>query len=93
MINALSHTTGTPAQVPELREQAAQRGQPRHAPRRDAGDVLELSDAARQQVGQDAPIREHLVARIRAEIAAGTYLTDDKIEKTVERLHRELFGR
>ena len=95
MIHALSQATSAPAQSSELREQISRRGQPQPATTRPQGDVVELSDAARRQVeaGADPPIREHLVARIRAEIAAGTYLTDDKIDKAVERLHRELFGR
>ncbi|RMG40585.1 MAG: flagellar biosynthesis anti-sigma factor FlgM [Planctomycetota bacterium] len=98
MINALSNTTSAPAQSPELREQLTQRGQPGNRtsrPSHDADDVVELSETARRQLetGESAPIREHLVKRIRDEIAAGTYLTQDKIEKTVDRLHRELFGR
>lgn len=98
MINALSNATSAAAQSADLREQVTERGQPRPGSRgqQAAGaDVVELSETARRQLEThaDPPVREHLVARIRAEIAAGTYLTDDKIEKTVERLHRELFGR
>ena len=97
MINALSNATSTPTHAPELREQATQRGQPKTSTPQQPPDhdVVELSEAAQQRIdaGSDKPIREQLVARIRAEIAAGTYLTPDKIEKTVERLHREIFGR
>ncbi len=51
-------------------------------------DAVELSPAARERLensGQET-IREDLVERVRAEIAAGTYLTDDKINAVVDRL-------
>jgi len=50
-------------------------------------DVLELSEAS------TAPNREELVQRVRAELAAGTYLSDDKVQTAVERLYEALFGR
>src|SRR5262245_41833681 len=54
------------------------------------GDCVELSNVAESQmVGE--PYRAELVARVRAEIADGTYLTDEKLDAVVERLHRELF--
>ena len=52
------------------------------------GDAVELSATAREHLersGQET-IREGLVERVRAEIAAGTYLTDDKIDAVVDRL-------
>ncbi|MBN2559459.1 MAG: hypothetical protein JXQ75_00825 [Phycisphaerae bacterium] len=43
--------------------------------------------------GQEArPIRCRLVQRLRQSIAAGDYLTPVKIDATVERLYRKLFG-
>lgn len=55
-------------------------------------DQVELSDAARTQAGpSDPPIRDALVQRVRQEIADGTYLTDDKLNAVVNRLHKELF--
>ena len=54
------------------------------------GDRVELSDAAESQMGSE-PYRAELVARVRAEIADGTYLTDEKLDAVVERLHQELF--
>lgn len=57
-------------------------------------DAVELSEAARQQVegGLSAPIRTGLVERVRAEIAAGTYLTEDKLDALVDRVHEEMFA-
>jgi anti-sigma28 factor (negative regulator of flagellin synthesis) len=43
--------------------------------------------------GHDAPqIRHELVERIRQRIAAGNYVTSDKIDATVERLYQVLSG-
>jgi len=57
-------------------------------------DAVELSAAAREQLERDesAPIRAKLVEQVRAEIAAGAYLTDDKLEAAVDRMHAELFA-
>jgi len=57
-------------------------------------DAVELSDAARQQIEDTGPagIRASLVERVRAEIAAGTYLSDEKLNTAVERLHEMLFA-
>lgn len=52
-------------------------------------DEIELSSAAQSQA--DAPLDEH-VARVRAEIQSGDYLTDDKIDVVVDRLMDELLG-
>jgi anti-sigma28 factor (negative regulator of flagellin synthesis) len=56
-------------------------------------DAVELSDTARQQIerGGGVPVRAELVERVRAEIAAGTYLTDDKLDAAVNRLREALF--
>lgn len=61
-----------------------------------AGDRVELSAAA--QHGADpgpeaAQALEARIAEIRAQIAANTYLTPDKLDAVVERLHAELFGK
>ena len=56
------------------------------------GDRVELSKAALENLQKpDIGVRTDLVQRIRAEIAAGTYLTDEKLDSTVDRLHRDLF--
>lgn len=54
------------------------------------GDSVELSDVAEARIGGE-PFRSELVQRVRAEIADGAYLTDEKLDAVVERLHRELF--
>ena len=63
------------------------------------GDLLpedrgELSAAAGESNhGQDAlRIRHELVERIRQSIAAGDYLTSEKIDAAVKGLHEELLG-
>jgi len=60
----------------------------------DRPDAVELSEAARQELerSDSAPIRTELVARVREEIASGQYLTDDKLDAVVERLHEEMFA-
>jgi anti-sigma28 factor (negative regulator of flagellin synthesis) len=57
-------------------------------------DRLELSEAAGEgNRGQDAvQIRLELVERIRQSVAAGNYLTSDKIDAAVERLYQVLSG-
>lgn len=54
------------------------------------GDFVELSDVAESKIGGE-PYRTELVQRVRAEIANGTYLTDEKLDAVVDRLHRDLF--
>ena len=57
-------------------------------------DELEISEAARaaeaRQTGESAPIRQERVNAIRAEIAAGTYETPEKLDAAVERLLNEI---
>jgi negative regulator of flagellin synthesis FlgM len=55
-------------------------------------DELEISDAARlvDQVREMPEIREDRVNQIRAQIAAGTYETDDKLEMALGRLLDEI---
>ena len=56
------------------------------------GDVVEISTAARlAAMVQDVPeVRADLVARVKAEIAAGTYETDERIEIAMDRLLDDL---
>lgn len=55
-------------------------------------DRLELSSTALENMqASESGVRSDLVQKIRGEIAAGTYLTDEKLEAVVDRLHRELF--
>ena len=66
---------------------APQRGEP-------IRDELEISDAARaaeaQQAGNISDIRQDRVAAIRAQIAAGTYETPEKLDAALDRLLDEI---
>lgn len=55
-------------------------------------DELTISEAAQalEQLRQSSEIRADLVARIRAEIAAGTYETQEKLEIALDRLLDEI---
>jgi anti-sigma28 factor (negative regulator of flagellin synthesis) len=52
------------------------------------GDAVELSSAAKAGLApeENAPIRVELVERVRKEIADGTYMTEDKLSKALDRL-------
>lgn len=50
-----------------------------------AADALELSDAARR-FADATPIRSELVARVRADIARGDYLSEEKLDAAIDRL-------
>ncbi len=56
-------------------------------------DRVELSAAARGHAERaERPPRPDVVERVRNEILADAYLTDEKLDLTVERLYRVLFG-
>ena len=61
---------------------------------RGTADVVEISNAAKlaARVDQIPEVRTELVERVRAEIAAGTYETSEKIEIAANKLLDELFG-
>lgn len=62
-------------------------GTPEGAPRvQREGDRVEVSDMARlmQRLRDTPEIREDLVARIRAEIDAGTYETAEKLSSAID---------
>ncbi len=59
------------------------------APSPQAVDKLEISEAARA-ASENTGVRSDLVARIRSEIAGGTYETPQKIDAAVERLLDQL---
>ena len=56
-------------------------------------DTVEISTIARlaAQVNELPAVRAEVVNRVRAEIAAGTYETPEKIDITIDRLMDELF--
>ncbi len=57
-------------------------------------DTVEISTVAKlaAKVQQLPEVRTELVARVKAEIEAGTYETPEKIDITVDRLMDELFN-
>jgi len=58
------------------------------------GDVVEISTVAKlaAQVHAVPEVRADLVARVTAEIEAGTYETQERIDLAVEKLMDEFFG-
>ncbi|MFQ5805032.1 MAG: flagellar biosynthesis anti-sigma factor FlgM [Phycisphaerae bacterium] len=62
-------------------------------PARTDTDAVELSEAAQEQIEryESGLVRTELVERVRAQIAAGAYLTDDKLDAVVNRLHEAMF--
>ena len=82
-----------PSQGPgEVRK--AGRGAPPASPKSaDKADSVEISGAAqfKAALGQVPDIRADKVAQIRDQIKAGDYLTDDKINKAIDRLLQDLF--
>lgn len=64
-----------------------------HAPAA-ARDVAEISDVARlaARIEELPDVRTELVQRVKAEIAAGTYETSERIEIAAARLTDELLG-
>ncbi len=93
MIQGVNPTIRAPATL-AARETAPDEQQVRRGAGRVAVDSLELSEATQEQLdtGRDAQVRNELVQRVRTEIAQGSYLTDDKLERVVEGLVDELLG-
>lgn len=88
MIDALNQTVTRP-----IHTAAAQRAQTKGAEPLPVGrDAVELSDAARSEL-ESGGIRGALVDRVKAEIAADKYLSDDKLNIAIDRLHARLFAR
>lgn len=54
-------------------------------------DTVEISPEARlaSKIAAIPPVRSDLVARVRAEIKAGTYETEDKLNTAVDRMINE----
>jgi anti-sigma28 factor (negative regulator of flagellin synthesis) len=94
MINRVTNSVQT--NVPPVGREGAAPNQRTEALASRAGqaDAVELSEAARRQIeqGEATTIRSELVERVRAEIAAGEYLTDEKIDAVVDRLHEVMFA-
>ncbi len=94
MIDAVAVSTGPPTVARPRPIQARPDATPRGAWSRIV-DKFELADGGinDSSPADVAAIRDELVARVRAQIVARTYLTDEKLEIAVERMQRELRGR
>ena len=70
---------------------AAQAQQPPAQTQR-AADSVELSNTARllSQLKSVPDVRQNLVDRVRAEIDAGTYETEDKLDATIDGILNEI---
>ncbi len=89
-ISSVSHS-GAPAPIESSR--AAGTAETGLSPARiRANDRVELSRAAQllSRLSELPDVREDLVARVRAEIAAGGYETDAKIEQALDQLTEDL---
>ena len=86
------YTTGAVAR-PERRMTERNESERSKSPNQPA-DSVELSDAAANydpQTAAEAAMQKR-IATIRTQIAADTYLTDDKLNAVVDRLFEELSG-
>jgi negative regulator of flagellin synthesis FlgM len=89
-IHGPTHLHGAQRISPPHTSRAAKPAEPEYsAP---IQDELEISDAARlvDQIRELPEIRQHRVDEIRAQIAAGTYETDEKLEIALGRLLDEI---
>ena len=77
--------------APEVRSSDAplSRGVPEPTRKPSVGDVVELSDAARSY---RSGVSAERLAEVRKLIQNNAYITDDKLDVVVDRLHTELFG-
>jgi len=93
MLEALVRPVSSGSAGAEAPERSAARPAAWHEAGPPPTDRVELSDAARAALAEQdsTPIRQDLVERVRAEIAAGTYLTDKKLDAVAERLLTRLF--
>lgn len=84
-VNGPSHIHGPHGVQPPKYLQRPQRAEPTAA--QPAGDKLDISPAAEAaiQATEGGEVRSDLVARIRNEIAAGTYETPEKLEAALDR--------
>jgi len=72
----------------ERRIRASQVAEPQVAAR--GADQVDLSEEARQLDHSQGTIRDDLVARIRAEIRAGTYDTPERLDRALEGLAQDI---
>ena len=76
-------------QYPQMDGSAPRRASGKTADPQGDSDRVELSDRARELIQEpsDPGIRHDLVARVRDSIGRGDYLTPEKIDFVVDRLH------
>ena len=78
--------------VPPVRPGDRAREPAKSSPAPPAGDQVQISLEAKLKslLSQVPEVRENLVERVRREIDAGTYLTDEKLDIAIERLLEDL---
>lgn len=83
-----------PAAVTPVQPVSQAQGSTAAAAPQAVGDTIEISNVARlaAQVHELPDVRTDLVQRVKAEIAAGTYETSDRLDVALERLMEELTG-
>ena len=91
MMKIHSDATSYALKAAELRSSEAplSKGVIETAKKSKGGDVVEISDAARNY---RAGVSAERLAEVRKLIQSGTYVTDEKLDVVVDRLHKELFG-
>lgn len=94
LLTILNHNRG-PAilKYHQIGGSSARRSAEQQTPRHDrAADQVDLSREARALIheSRDPHIRHALVQRVRDDIARGDYLTSQRIDFVVDRLHEEL---
>lgn len=89
--NPNTNPVARPDQTARITSDYARRSDSTRAAER-APDRVELSDAARAAADDTSPIRLEKVRRIREQLAAGTYETDDKIAIASHEMARALRG-
>lgn len=96
MVHAISNLTQGVTRVaePGRRAAAADQRAPAAEPSPSAGDRVELSQAGLRRTEDPTctMTRAEYIDWLRQEIAAGRYLTADKIDFIVERLYEEVRG-
>ena len=88
---ASSTTFARPASAPDA-DQIVRPGEDRAAAPRREGDRVELSNRARiiAQLRDLPAVRTEVVDRVRGEITAGRYITDDRVDLAIDALVEEL---
>ncbi len=91
-MNEIGQVNGTHAALPVQRTGLAQIRAAAQTEVAESGDKVEISGLATwlEKIHRLPEIRADLVDRIRAEIDAGTYTVEDKLDVTIDRLLEDL---